>query len=214
MTTTVPFARTKDGFELQLATNVLVHYVLANRLSVLMRQGARLVVVSSNSHRFADVDLDDLNVERGEYEPWLAYSRSETGDALLAVAFDQRYRSGGIPATSVHPGIISTDLTRDQDPKEMQKMLDAMRAQDAAHGLPRFEVRSIPQGAATSVWAGIVADADVVGGLYCEDCAVAEPLADDAYVSALWGGVRAYALDAGHAEAFWEKIGELTGERY
>ena len=210
----VPFGRTRDGFELQLGTNVLGHYVLTNRLVPLLRDGARLVVLSSNSHRFADFDLDDPNYERTAYEPWTAYSRSKTGDALLAVAFDARHRSRGVRSTSVHPGIISTDLTKDQDPAEMQEMLKSMLAQDAAAGLPAFEFKSIAQGAATTVWAGFVADAEAVGGKYCEDCGVAQVLSDDAYVSPLWGGVRPYALDPVHAEAFWAKIGDLVDERF
>lgn len=210
----VPFGRTRDGFERQLGTNVLGHYALVNRLAPLMQEGARLVVLSSNSHRFADFDLDDPNYEHTAYEPWAAYSRAKTGDALLAVAFDARHRARGVRAASVHPGIIQTDLTKDQDAAEMGKMLEEMNAKDAAAGLPPFEFKSISQGAATTVWAGVVADADAIGGRYCEDCGVAEVLRDDAYVSPLWGGVRPYAVDPDHAEAFWIKAGELVGERF
>jgi NAD(P)-dependent dehydrogenase (short-subunit alcohol dehydrogenase family) len=209
-----PFARTLDGFEAQLATNLLGHYVLANRLAPLMRVGARLVVLSSNSHRFADFDLSDPNYERTPYEPWAAYARSKTGDALLAVAFDARYRARGVRAVSVHPGLIKTDLTKDQDLEVMEKMLNQMQAEDAKHGLPPFEYKSMAQGAATGLWAGLVADADKVGGRYCEDCAVAELLPEDAYVSPLRGGVRAYAIDPRHAESVWSKLGEIVGDCY
>lgn len=209
----VPFGRTRDGFERQLGTNTLGHYVLVNRLAPLMRDGARLVMLSSNSHRFADFDLVDPNYEHTSYDPQAAYARSKTGCALLAVAFDTRHRTRGVRAASVHPGLIKTDLTKDQDPDETRKALEEMEAKDAAAGLPPFEYKSIPQGAATTVWAGVVADPGTVGGRYLEDCGVAEVLAEDAYVSPLRGGVRPYAVDLAHSEAFWVTAGELVGER-
>ena len=209
-----PFDRTRDGFELQLGTNVLGHFVLVNRLAPLMKEGARLVMLSSNAHRMADVDLHDPNFERTPYDPWVAYGRSKTGDALLAVAFDAKHRDRGVRAASVHPGGILTELIRHFDPAEFMAMYQVMSEQHEALGNPPYEGKSIPQGAATSVWAGVVADADAIGGRYCEDCRVATVLPDDAMVSPLVGGVKAYALDPTHAEAFWAKAGELVGERY
>lgn len=210
-----PFEHTKNGFELQLGTNVLGHYVLVNRLAQLMREGARLVVLSSNAHRMADVDLDDPSFKHTAYDPWVAYGRSKTGDALLAVAFDARHRDDrGVRAASVHPGGIQTELTRHMDPDEFMAGFQAMHEQHLALGNPPFEGKSIPQGAATTLWAGVVADPDEIGGRYCEDCTVAEVLPDNREVSPLGGGVRSYALDADHAEAFWAKAGDLVGERY
>lgn len=209
-----PFGHTKDGFELQFGTNVLGHYVLINRLAPLMHAGARLVVLSSNGHRMADVDLVDPNFERTPYDPWIAYGRSKTGDALLAVAFDARHRARGVRATSVHPGGIYTELTRHIDPAEFQAMFARMHEQHLAAGNPPFEGKSIPQGAATTVWAGVVADADQIGGHYCEDNGLGQVLADDAEVSPLNPGVRHYALNPDHAEALWAKAGELVGEKF
>jgi NAD(P)-dependent dehydrogenase (short-subunit alcohol dehydrogenase family) len=208
-----PFGLTADGFETQFGANVLGHFVLANRLAPLMRAGARLVVLSSNGHRFADVDLDDPNFTGTPYDPWVAYGRSKTGDALLAAAFDARHRGRGVRAASVHPGVIMTELARSIDPAAFQEAFAAMNTQHLALGNAPFEVKTPAQGAATTLWAGLVADADAIGGRYCEDCHVAALLPDDAVVSPFGAGVRGYALDAARAEALWGKAGAMTGER-
>lgn len=209
-----PFGHTKDGFELQFGTNVLGHYVLVNRLAPLMPKGARLIVLSSNGHRISDVDLNDPDFEHTAYDPWTAYGRSKTGDSLLAVAFDARHRERGVRAASVHPGGIYTELTRSIAPAEFQAAFQTMHERHLALGNPPFEGKTIPQGAATTVWAAVVASADAIGGHYCEDCNVAMLLADDAQVSPLSPGVRSYAINPAHAEALWAKAGELVGEQY
>jgi NAD(P)-dependent dehydrogenase (short-subunit alcohol dehydrogenase family) len=209
-----PFGKTKDGFELQFGTNVLGHYVLINRLAPLIHEGGRVIVLSSNGHRFADIDLNDPNFEHTPYDPWVAYGRSKTGDALLAVAFDARHRHRGVRAASIHPGVIQTELIRNMEPEAFQAAFAAMNEQHLALGNPPFEVKTPAQGAATTIWAGIVADAEIIGGRYCEDCHVGSLLADDAVVSAFSAGVRPFAVDPARAEALWEKAGELVGERF
>ncbi|EOA06668.1 dehydrogenase [Herbaspirillum frisingense GSF30] len=207
-----PFGVTPDGFELQFGTNVLGHFVLVHRLAPLMVAGARLIMLSSNGHRFGDVDLDDPNFTHTPYDPWLAYGRSKTGDALLAVAFDARHRHRGVRAASVHPGVILTELTRNIAPEVFESAFASMHEQHLALGNAPFEVKTPAEGAATTLWAGVVADAETIGGRYCEDCAIAAPLADDAVVSAFSAGVRPYALDPVRAEQLWIKCAELTGE--
>jgi hypothetical protein len=170
--------------------------------------------VSSNSHRMADVDLNDPNFERTAYDPWIAYGRSKTGDALLAVAFDARHRARVVRAASVHPGGIQTELTRHMDPSEFMAAFQVMHNQHLAQGNPPFEGKSVPQGAATTVWAGVVADDAEIGGRDCEDCHVGEVLPDDVQTSPFNPGVRRYALDPVHAEALWAKAREIVGERY
>jgi NAD(P)-dependent dehydrogenase (short-subunit alcohol dehydrogenase family) len=209
-----PFGQTKDGFELQFGTNVLGHYVLINRLAPLMHDGARLIVLSSNGHRMADVDLADPNFAHTPYDPWIAYGRSKTGDALLAVAFDARHRERGVRASSVHPGVILTELTRHMDPAVFQTAFGAMMEQHIALGNPPFEPKTPEQGAATTVWAGVVADAATIGGRYCEDCQVGEVLPADAVRSAFAPGVLPYAIDPKRAEALWVAAGKLVGEPF
>jgi NAD(P)-dependent dehydrogenase (short-subunit alcohol dehydrogenase family) len=98
-----PFGKTADGFETLLGTNHLGHFVLVNRMGPLMRPGARLVNVSSTAHQISNVDLDDPNFERTPYDPWAAYGRSKTANALFTVEFDRRRKGSGIRAAAVHP---------------------------------------------------------------------------------------------------------------
>ena len=209
-----PLGHTKDGFETQFGTNHLGHFVLVNRIAGLLRAGARLVNVSSAGHRFSDVDLADPNFEHTPYDPWLAYGRSKTANILFAVAFDARHRAQGIRATAIHPGGIMTELTRHLPKGELETMVANVNAQASAEGKPPFQFKTIEQGAATSVWAGIVASADAVGGQYCEDCHVAKVVPNDAPGGLNDGGVRAYAVDPAHAEALWTKSEEMVGERF
>jgi len=208
-----PFGRTKDGFETQFGTNHLGHFVLVNRIAPLMRAGARLVSLSSSAHIISDVDLDDPNFEHTPYERYLAYGRSKTANCLFAVAFDQRHRQRGVRATAVHPGSIPTELNRHSDPVAHQRLIDQVNEARQAQGLPPNTRKTIAQGAATSVWAGVVAPAEAVGGRYCENCHVADIVADPNLLPT-GPGVRPYALDRDHAEALWAKSKALVGEHF
>jgi NAD(P)-dependent dehydrogenase (short-subunit alcohol dehydrogenase family) len=209
-----PFGHTADGFETQFGTNHLGHFVLVNRIASLIRAGGRLINLSSAGHRFSNVDLEDPNFERTPYDPFVAYGRSKTANILFAVAFDQRHRSRGTRAAAVHPGGIQTELGRYVDSSHIQKMIDLMNQQLAAEGKAPFQWKSVPQGAATSVWAGVVAPADEIGGRYCENCHVGNVVLDDVTISAISEGVRGYALDPKNAEALWKKSEELVGESF
>ena len=209
-----PFGHTADGFETQFGTNHLGHFVFVNRIAPLLRAGGRLINLSSAGHRFSNVDLEDPNFERTPYDPFQAYGRSKTANILFAVAFDQRHRARGVRAAAVHPGGIQTELGRHIDPSHVPKMVDQINQQLAAEGKEPFQWKTIPQGAATSVWAGVVAPADEIGGRYCENCHVGKIVPDHATISAISEGVRGYALDAKTAEALWKKSEELTGESF
>ena len=209
-----PFGHTADGFETQFGTNHLGHFVLVNRIAPLMRAGSRLINLSSSGHRFSNVDLDDPNFERTPYEPFVAYGRSKTANILFAVAFDERHRERGVRAAAVHPGGIQTELGRYLDPTRVPSMIEQMNKQLAAEGKAPFQWKTIPQGAATSVWAGVVAPADEVGGQYCENCHVGQVVADDVIISAISEGVRGYALDSTTAAALWDKSEEMVGESF
>lgn len=205
-----PFGLTANGFETQFGTNHLGHFVLVNRLVPLLKPGARVVVLSSAGHRFSDVNLDDPNFERTEYTPFGAYGRSKTANVLFAVEFDRRHKANGVRAAAVHPGGIQTELARYMTPEVTQQMIDQINA-SRVEGAPVFQWKTIPQGAATSVWAGAVASAEAVGGRYCEDCHLAEIVDGDELMR---GGVRPYAVDPDHAKALWTKSEEMVGERF
>jgi NAD(P)-dependent dehydrogenase (short-subunit alcohol dehydrogenase family) len=204
-----PEGKTADGFETQFGTNHLGHFVLVNRIASLLKSGSRLVNLSSAGHRFSDVDLEDPNFEHTPYVEFVAYGRSKTANILFAVEFDRRHKSRGVRATAVHPGVIRTELARHMDPEMLQHALDRSSAESVAAGGPAFSWKTIPQGAATSIWSGIVASADEVGGLYCEDCHVAKRVE-----GTVNNGVRPYALDADSARALWAKSEEMVGERF
>jgi NAD(P)-dependent dehydrogenase (short-subunit alcohol dehydrogenase family) len=204
-----PKGTTVDGFETQLGTNHLGHFVLVNRIASLLRRGSRLVNLSSAGHRYADVDLDDPNFERSPYAEFIAYGRSKTANVLFAVEFDRRHRARGVRATAVHPGGIRTELSRHMTPGAREKLIAEINASQPK-GAPPFSYKSIPQGAATSVWAACVGDAEAIGGRYCEDCQVAEV----ASVPGLRAGVQPYALDPERAQALWKKSEEWVGEQF
>jgi NAD(P)-dependent dehydrogenase (short-subunit alcohol dehydrogenase family) len=209
-----PLGKTEDGFETQFGTNHLGHFVFVNRIARLIKDGGRLVNLSSSGHRFSNVDLKDPNFETTPYEPFVAYGRSKTANILFAVAFDQRHRERGVRAAAVHPGGILTELGRHMDQAQMEQMVKQINEQAAAEGKGPFEFKTVPQGAATSVWAAVVASAEEVGGRYCENCHVSDVVADDARLGMLDEGVRGYALDPDNAKALWKKSEELVGETF
>src|SRR5262249_17429476 len=133
---------------------------------------------------------------------------------LFAVGFDNRHRARGVRATAVHPGGIHTELGRHIDLSRFQEMIDEINRQNAAEGKEPFKLKTIPQGAATSVWAAFVAPADQIGGRYCENCHVSHIVPDEVTLTVQDEGVRGYALDPDNAEALWKKSEELVGESF
>jgi len=208
-----PFGHTADGFETQFGTNHLGHFVLVNRIAPLLREGGRLINLSSAGHRFSNVDLADPNFERTPYDPFVAYGRSKTANILFAVAFDKRHRNR-VRAAAVHPGGVQTELSRHMSADAIQKVVNQTTQQRTEEGKSPFQFKTIPQGAATSVWAAVVAPADEVGGQYCENCHVGKIVPDDVTITAVSEGVRGYALDPKNAEALWKKSEEMVGESF
>ena len=204
-----PKGTTADGFETQFGTNHLGHFVLVNRIASLLESGARLVNLSSAGHRYSDVDLEDPNFEHSQYAEFVAYGRSKTANVLFAVEFDRRHKARGVRATAVHPGAVETELGRHMTAEVRNNLIANINASQPK-GAPPFSWKSIPQGAATSVWAACVADAEAVGGRYCEDCHVAEI----ALTPGIRSGVQPYALDPKRAQALWQKSEQLVGERF
>ena len=207
-----PLGRTAEGFETQFGTNHLGHFVLVNRLAQHIRPGGRVVILASSAHHIADVDLEDPNFERTEYSSFLGYGRSKTANILFAVEFDRRHRVRGVRATAVHPGTVTTELGRYIDPATREAQRKALESSGVLIN-SNFVRKNAAQGASTSVWAGVFAPADEVGGRYCEDCHVAEVLPEKA-ASPMGPGVAAYALDPARAAALWAKSEELVGETF
>ncbi|MFK4771817.1 SDR family NAD(P)-dependent oxidoreductase [Rhizobium sp. ZW T2_16] len=201
-----PLIRDIDGHERHFSANYLGHFRLTALVwpALLAAPKSRVVVLSSRAHHLCDVDLDDLDFVRRPYDKWMAYGQSKTANALLAVSLDERGRHHGIRAFSVHPGMIITPgiqhLTRAE--------LDAF-AVLAADGTPIIDptrdMKTVEQGAATTVWCATSPMLDSIGGVYCENCDVAPVDQDSSF------GVRPYAIDPQRAELLWQATARLTG---
>lgn len=200
-----PLERTAEGFELQLASNHIGHFLLAGLLLPALRRGApsRVVALSSIGHRVCPVDLEDLNFERRPYNPWIAYGQSKTANVLFAVEFDRRFGREGVHGYAVHPGAIPTDLNRYLSAED----LAAVDAHTPGGKLLR---KSVAAGAATTVYAASAPELEGRGGVYLEDCHVAG--VDDSKGSN--EGVKSYALDAEAARALWAASEAMVGERF
>ncbi|MFC8078848.1 SDR family NAD(P)-dependent oxidoreductase [Streptomyces sp. NPDC057307] len=198
-----PETRVGPGWEAQFATNHLGHYALVNRLwPAIERGGARVVSVSSAGHRGSPIRWDDVRFERG-YDKWQAYGQAKTANALFAVHLDALGKDAGVRAFSVHPGGILTPLQRHLPKEEMV----AFGWIDEEGNPLNTSFKTPEQGAATQVWAATSDRLAGAGGVYCEDCDIAEP-ADEADFK---GGVRTYATDPEQAARLWKLSAELTG---
>ena len=170
-----PLTRDARGYESQFSTNHLGHFQLTARLWPALRrtQGARVVSLSSVGHRRAPVDFEDPNFERREYDRWVAYGQSKSANALFAVALDDLGQRDGIRAFSIHPGGVITDLIRYMTTEEVRAygVLDE-------HGRPIIDparnMKTPEQSAATSIWCATSPQLEGLGGVYCEDCDIAE----------------------------------------
>jgi NAD(P)-dependent dehydrogenase (short-subunit alcohol dehydrogenase family) len=199
-----PLGRTEDGFEMQFGTNHLGHFLMTIRLLPALLSGApsRVVALSSRAHHMAPVDFDDLDFTQRGYNKWAAYGQSKTANVLFAVGLDKRLRDRGVRAYAVHPGVIETELSRHMDDAD-REMISARAAQ-----IGNWQLKTIAAGAATSVYAATAPELEGRGGLYLEDCGVAE--IDDESTEQ---GVRAYALDAAAADRLWSISEQLVGEQ-
>ncbi|MGI5287949.1 SDR family NAD(P)-dependent oxidoreductase [Nonomuraea polychroma] len=198
-----PETRVGPGWEAQFATNHLGHYALVNRLWPAIARGqGRVVSVSSGGHRHSGIRWDDVQFERG-YDKWLAYGQAKTANILFAVRLDALGRDAGVRAFSLHPGAILTPLQRHL-PRE--EMVAAGWIDEAGNALdPSFKTPE--QGAATQVWAATSPQLAGMGGVYCEDCDIAELIADEQPGP----GVRPYAVDPEEAARLWQLSADLTG---
>ncbi|WIX90109.1 SDR family NAD(P)-dependent oxidoreductase [Amycolatopsis sp. DG1A-15b] len=197
-----PETRVGPGWEAHFAVNHLGHHALVNRLWPAVRPGARIVAVSSAGHQLSGIRWADPHFERG-YDRWLAYAQAKTANALFAVHLDALGREAGVRAFSVHPGAILTPLLRHLTRAEMVER--GWVDEDGRLADPGFKTPE--QGAATQVWAATSPRLAGLGGLYCEDCDVAEPTESSDMVS----GVRAHATDPGEAARLWALSSRLTG---
>ncbi|MEU9444731.1 oxidoreductase [Streptomyces sp. NPDC048304] len=211
-----PLRRDARGYEAQFATNHLGHFRLVARLrpALVAARGARVVSVSSRGIRFSPVVFEDLHFERRPYEPFLAYGQSKTANALFAVELDRRGRAEGVRAFSVHPGmIVDTGLAKHL-PEEALRAAGAVDEEGRPVRDPARQLKTVAQGAATSVWCATSPRLDGLGGLYCENCDISPLVAPES--EAAWrgepgqAGVLPYAVDPEAAARLWEVSERLT----
>ena len=199
-----PETRVGPGWEAQFATNHLGHFALVNRLwPAIEAGGARVVSVSSRGHHFSGIRWDDVNWQRG-YDKWEAYGQAKTANVLFAVHLDRLGRDAGVRAFSLHPGAILTPLQRHIP---LAEQIERGWRDAEGNTLDPEGFKTPEQGAATQVWAATSPQLAGMGGVYCEDCDIAEPATEGDERS----GVRDYAVDAEQAARLWELSARLTG---
>lgn len=186
------------------------HFQLAARLwpALVKAGGARVVSVSSRGHRIAGVDFADVNFERRAYEKWTAYGQSKTANVLFALELDKRGQAHGVRAFSVHPGRILTDLARHLSYDELRGMGALDEAGNRIPAGQTSHMKTVQQGAATSVWCAVSPLLDGKGGVYCEDADIA-PVAESG--DSHQPGVQDWAIDPGNALRLWELSEAMTG---
>jgi len=194
--------RTREGWELQFATNHLGHFALAIGLHDALtlggaeRDGARIVSVSSTAHMRSGIDFDDLHFERRGYDPQIAYARSKTANSLFAVEASRLWASDGIVANAVNPGGVATGLQRNFTPEQKESL-------DAAEAAGVFAYKTVEQGAATSIVAAVAPEFAHTGGHYLDDAQEAYTVPDDADLAHHPHGVKEWALDPATARRLW-----------
>jgi NAD(P)-dependent dehydrogenase (short-subunit alcohol dehydrogenase family) len=198
-----PETRVGPGWEAQFATNHLGHFALVNRLwPAIAASGGRVVSVSSLGHRRSRMRWDDVQFEHG-YDKWTAYGQAKTANVLFAVHLDALGSSDGVRAFSLHPGGIVTALQRHLGTEEMV----AFGWIDEQGNPIGAGFKTPEQGASTTVWAATSPQLAGMGGVYCEDCDIAEP-SDDPNLPR---GVRSWAIDPDEAARLWALSSTLTG---
>ncbi|WP_440556170.1 SDR family NAD(P)-dependent oxidoreductase [Streptomyces sp. SCPE 10] len=199
-----PETRVGPGWEAQFATNHLGHFALVNRLwPAIAPGGARVVSVSSRGHHAGGIRWDDVNWRHG-YDKWEAYGQAKTANVLFAVHLDKLGRGAGVRAFALHPGGILTPLQRYLGKEEQ---IERGWIDENGNVLHPEAFKTPQQGAATQVWAATSPQLDGLGGLYLEDCDVAEPAPADGERA----GVKDWAIDPEQAARLWALSAELTG---
>ncbi|SKA03730.1 NAD(P)-dependent dehydrogenase, short-chain alcohol dehydrogenase family [Chitinophaga eiseniae] len=198
----VPLRRDKRGYESQLVVNYLSLFQLTARLWTALQKagGARVVNLSSGGHQFGDFSFEDPHFLSREYETLLGYGQSKTAVNLFSLEMDNRARSSNVRVYAVNPGSIGgTELGREAPPELFQKMgfCDA-----EGNLLPEVaaSLKTVPQGAATTIWCATSPLLNNIGGVYCEDGDIAASTS-----------VKPYSLDEDNAKRLWAMSEELTG---
>lgn len=210
-----PFGHTEDGFETQFGVDHLGHFVLTNLIapSLVAAAPSRVVNTSSAAHLRSDILWDDVNWGKTPYDKFQAYGQAKTANVLFSVALDKRLAPKGVRVFAVHPGAIPTNLGRFMSKEEIAKAIGRRTSPDApksdAPPRPRMSFKSIPQGAATQVWAVTSPELDGKGGIYLSDCQISPPVTPENT-----NGFAAYAVDPAAAEQLWKISEDMVKQQF
>jgi len=202
-----PFEKTADGLEMQFGTNHIGHFLMTNLLMPALLNGApaRIVNLSSRGHHVGAVGFDDVNFTTRPYNKWEAYGQAKTANVLFSVGLEKRLADKGIHSYAVHPGVIMTNLGRHLDEDDIAYMQERIKTNSQSGSGLKTEA----QGAATSCYAATAPELEGKGGIYLEDCHLAD-IEEESTVS----GVRPYAIDADNAERLWALSEEIVGQSF
>ncbi|MBP2615955.1 SDR family NAD(P)-dependent oxidoreductase [Chryseobacterium jejuense] len=216
----VPLRRDARGFESQLATNYLGQFHLTAKLWPALKKanGARVISVSSYGHQMSSFNFEDPNFEKRDYDTLSGYGQSKTACNLFAVELDERGKKFNIRAYSLHPGsVYGTDLGR-EEPLELFKQLGTHDENGNIKPEVEARLKTLPQGAATTVWCAVSTQLNEIGGVYCENCDIAE--IDRGQIEhrfnepATIRGVQPYSIDKKNAEELWKLSEKMLGFRF
>lgn len=216
----VPLQRDSRGIESQLAVNYLGQFHLTSKLWPALKKanGARVINVSSYGHQMSPFDFEDPNFEKREYQTLLGYGQSKTACNLFAVELDKRAKKFNVRAYSLHPGsVYGTDLGRDE-PIDLYIQMGTHSADGKIKPELEAKLKTIPQGAATTVWCATSPLLKNMGGIYCENCDIAE--IDLGQIEHRYDdpstirGVQPYSIDKKNAERLWKLSEEMLGMKF
>ncbi|MDR6403521.1 MULTISPECIES: SDR family NAD(P)-dependent oxidoreductase [Chryseobacterium] len=216
----VPLRRDSRGIESQLATNYLGQFHLTAKLWEALKKadGARVINVSSYGHQMSPFDFEDPNFENREYQTLIGYGQSKTASNLFAVALDEKARKFNVRAYSLHPGsVFGTDLGR-EEPIDLFIQIGTHDENGKIKPEVEAQLKTIPQGAATTVWCATSPLLENIGGVYCENCDIAE--IDNGQIEHRFDdpptirGVQPYSIDKENAERLWKLSEEILRMKF
>ncbi|XP_060726030.1 retinol dehydrogenase 12, like isoform X2 [Tachysurus vachellii] len=174
-----PYAKTADGFEMQIGVNHFGHFLLTFLLNDLLKRSApaRIITVSSMAHKWGTINLDDLNSEKS-YDKAKAYSQSKLANVLFTRCLAKKLQGTGVTTYVLHPGVVQTELWRHLN-----------RPQQAAMWLIKPFTKTSLQGAQTTIYCAVAPELETESGKYYSDCAPANcssAAVDDDMAQRLW----------------------------
>ncbi|KAF8997414.1 hypothetical protein BDQ17DRAFT_1363323 [Cyathus striatus] len=167
----VPF-KLVNGCESQFAVNHLGHFLFTNLIIDCVKDGGRIVNISSLAHRRSPVRFDDLNFENGKvYDKWIAYAQSKSANILFAKSLSKKLKERGVESFSVHPGaIMSTGLAPNVD----------WKAEGLQDENGNWKIPTISEDQGITIY--------LKGGAYLSECRIQDPMQPltDADADRLW----------------------------